>query len=315
MNIDWSQYKTIEQLEKDIKSIKIQGATNVALAVVRGMEIVVDSFEHDPKILLKNVVDVGNKLAHCRTNEPLARNAVKYLEVKYKTGSVSATTKEEISKTVSQLNAGYLNMVERAKEKMVGYIDHLDPITNAFTHCHSSTVEKMLIALSKKTDDYKVACSETRPLFQGRITAQNLLNAGVNTTMIIDSAAPSFVADRSFFPVDVVFIGADEISVQGDVINKIGSFGIALGAYYSSTPLYVVASLLKMNPESAYKTSEIEMRNPYEVWENPPQGLSIYNPAFEVVSNKMITGYITEVGIIKPEDMARTLHETYDWVF
>lgn len=314
MKIAWEEYTTIEQLEKDIKSIKIQGATNVALAVVRGMELVVQSYTHDTERMLENVVQIGERLAGVRTNEPLARNAVKYIQVfsKIKGGS---TSKDEIGGLVSQLNAQYLNMVEGAKSSSLNYIDQLPPSKTAYTHCHSSTVEKLLKSMSDKQEGFKVACSETRPVFQGRITAQNLLNLGVDTTLVVDSAAAPFVADRSYFPIDTVFIGADEITLSGDVINKVGSFGIALAAYYSSTPIYVVATLLKMNPKTAFSAVQIEQRNPLEVWENPPKDLKIYNPAFDLVPNKLITGYITEVGIVKPEDMARKLHETYDWVF
>lgn len=314
MTIDWSTYTTIEQLENDIKSIKIQGATNVALATIRGMELVVSEFKADPSQLIDNVITVGNRLAQCRTNEPLARNAVKYLETKYKTG-LSSTTVDEISKSVSQINANYLSLIEEGKANIVSFYKEVGDVSNVFTHCHSSTVEKLIIKLSENNPDFKVACAETRPLFQGRITAKNLNEAGLDTTLVVDSGTSGFVADRSIFPIDVAFIGADEITIHGDVINKIGSFGVSLGAYFSSTPVYVVASLLKMNPATAYKPVQIEMRNPYEVWENPPEGVKIYNPSFELVPNKLITGYITEVGIIKPEDMARKLHETFDWVF
>ena len=158
-------------------------------------------------------------------------------------------------------------------------------------------------------------CTETRPLLQGRITAANLINAGVDTTLLVDSAAESIIIGRGNEPVDIVFTGADELTIHGDAINKIGSFGIALAAYYASKPLYVVSSLLKVNPATAYSDVQIEMRSNEEVWDNPPKGLKLYNPAFEVIPNKLITGYITEAGIIKPEDLARTVHEKYDWVF
>lgn len=315
MRVNWSEYKTIEQLENDIRTIKIQGATNVALAVVRGMEIVSETYDSTPEIFLKNILDIGNRLATTRVNEPLARNAVKYLEVNFKLKGISSTILEEMKRGVSLINSEYLNLVEKTKQEMTKHIADIGPVVNAFTHCHSSTVEKMLKILSEKEQNFKVACTETRPLYQGRITATNLVNMGINTTLIVDSAAASFVADRAFFPVDVAFIGADEITLSGDVINKVGSFGIAVGSYFSSTPLYVVASLLKVNPATAYKQVEIEMRDPFEVWENPPQGLSIYNPAFELVPSKLITGYITEVGIVKPEEIAGKLHETYGFVF
>lgn len=315
MNINWDEYTSIEQLEKDIKSIKIQGATNVALAVIRGVEIVTEDKSSDFNTILESVVRVGNRLASTRTNEPLARNAVKYIETNFKIRSVGYTSDEEKGKLVSQLASEYLNLIEKAKGDSLGFTSVLPPTNNAFTHCHSSTVEKLLKKMSETYKPFQVACSETRPVFQGRITAQNLNSLGVKTTLVVDSAGPSFVADRAFFPIDTVFIGADEITLNGDVVNKVGSFGIALASYYSSTPVYVVSTLLKVNPATAYKDVQIELRSPFEVWENPPKGVEIYNPAFDLVPSKLITGFVTEVGVIKPEEIASKVHETYDWVF
>lgn len=314
MNIDWDKYKSIEQLETDIKNVKIQGATNVALATIHGMDLVISEFKSDPLKLIENVITVGNRLAQSRNNEPLARNAVKHLEIMSKT-KLGSTKPEGIPTLVSQINANYLNLITGAKKGMIKSVSDLGPFSTAFTHCHSSTVEKILSDMSEKTKGFKVCCTETRPLLQGRITATNLIQAGVDTTMLVDSAAESFIVNKELFNVEVVFLGADEITLNGDLINKLGSFGIAVASGMAGVPVYVVASMLKVNPQTAFKDVEIEQRNPYEVWDNPPKGLKIYNPAFEIVSSKLITGFITELGVVKPEDMAKKLHETYDWVF
>lgn len=314
MTIDWNKYTSLEQLEKDIKDVKIQGATNVALAVIHGMDLVIRDYKADPAHLIENVLKVGTRLSVVRNNEPLARNAVKHLEVMSKV-KLGSTKQEDIAALVSQINSTYLNLITSAKSGMIKAVESVGPFNTAFTHCHSSTVEKILISMSEKNAKFKVGCSETRPLMQGRITATNLVAAGVDTTLIVDSASESFIVDKNLFEVEVVFLGADEITIHGDLINKLGSFGVAVSAGMAGVPVYVVASILKVNPQTAFTGIEIEQRNPFEVWDNPPKDLKIYNPAFEIVNNKLITGFITEVGIIKPEDIARKLHETYDWVF
>ena len=169
--------------------------------------------------------------------------------------------------------------------------------------------------MKKRSGDLKAVCTETRPLYQGRITATNLLKMGVKTTLIADSAAESYVIGKGHFPVDVIFIGADEITVHGEAIKKIGSWGIALASYYASKPIYVVTSILKVEPETAHKPVEIEIREDKELWPEAPEGLDMHNPAFELINKQFITGYLTEFGVIKPEDMVGVLREKYGWVF
>jgi methylthioribose-1-phosphate isomerase len=168
--------------------------------------------------------------------------------------------------------------------------------------------------LSKKDDNFEVVCTETRPLFQGRITAKSLLDGGVKTTMITDSAAESFVINRGSVPVDVVFIGCDQFTGKGYVVNKIGSWGIGMATYYADKPLYVVTPLLKIDAESFSKGIEIEIREDREIWKDAPKGLDMFNPAFEIVDNNLITGFVTEVGIVKPKDIGQTVEQVYPWL-
>jgi ribose 1,5-bisphosphate isomerase len=189
------------------------------------------------------------------------------------------------------------------------YIDHV------LTHCHSSTAVRLIQGIAKGDEDFTAVCTETRPRYQGRITAKELLNVGIDTTLIADSAAESFVIGRGSKPVSVVFIGCDAITMKGYCINKIGSWGIAMAAYQSSKPLYVVTSLLKVDHDTAHQDIRIEIRGDKELWEDAPKGLEMYNPAFEVVDAGLITGFITEFGIIKPRDIGDFVRKEYPWLF
>ena len=82
------------------------------------------------------------------------------------------------------------------------------------THCHSSTAVEVIKGIAKGKKSFDAVCTETRPLFQGRITAKSLLDAGISATLIADSSAESFVIGRGSVPIDAVFIGCDQITMD-----------------------------------------------------------------------------------------------------
>ena len=112
----------------------------------------------------------------------------------------------------------------------------------------------------------------------------------------------------------VVLLGADEITVYGDAINKVGSYGIALSAYYSGKPVYVVTPLLKLHYQTLVQPPIIEQRDAKEIWKNAPKGLRIINPAFDFIPRTFITGYLTEFGLLKPEELEDKILANYPWV-
>ena len=180
-----------------------------------------------------------------------------------------------------------------------------------FTHCHSSTVTHLLSKAKKDGKRFEVVCTETRPVFQGRITAKEMLALGVKATFIVDSAARSFMRD-----VDIVIVGADAITSEGNVINKIGTGTIALLAHEARKPFYVVAELLKFDPATACGEYEkIEERSPDEVWKDAPKALNVRNPAFDVTRRDFIHGIICEEGIIPPHSVKEVMHRKYPWIF
>lgn len=318
VDFDISKYSSIEEIIADIKSVKIQGATNVARATFEGLRFFLRNHNktvsfHD---FMKEFEAVGNSLAFARNNEPLAKNGVKYVVTMMKINNPGLEDVEVAKKKLLEICDTYADLIVGAKkriiEKNAGVLGYSSGI---FTHCHSSTSESLIIDHVKKQPKTKVICTETRPLFQGRITAVNLVAAGVDTTLIADSGAASVIIGRGTFPVDAVLIGADEITLNGDAINKVGSWGIALAAYYASKPVYVVSSVLKTDVSTVYEKPKIEMREGREIWPEAPLGLKIANPAFDYIDAKFITGYLTEDGLIKPEDIVKVIRDNYEWLF
>jgi ribose 1,5-bisphosphate isomerase len=129
--------------------------------------------------------------------------------------------------------------------------------------------------------------------------------------MIVDSAVRYFMNQ-----VDLVIVGSDAITSEGNVVNKIGTSMIALAAHEARTPFYVVSELLKFDPATVYGDFEkIEERGPGEIWEDPPAKLAIRNPAFDVTRRDHIHGIICEEGIVSPHSTMEVVRRRYPWVF
>ena len=311
------QYPQVQKIYEDIQKLNIQGATNVALSVFEGMKLYISQTkEYDPKKVLEEFFEVGNMLANARPNEPLARNGVKYVRYSFTKEFSDLPSLSTMKPRLEELCEEYLQIVSESKKNLVEkskeYLKNYDKI---FTHCHSSAAVNLIKELSQGDKEFEVVCTETRPRMQGRITAKNLVDAGVKTTMITDSAAESFIINRGNVPIDVVFIGCDQIVKGGHAINKIGSWGIAMAAHYADKPLYVITPLLKIDEKSYASGVEIEVREDSELWSDAPKELEIYNPAFEIVDNVLITGFVTEFGVTKPSEIDNLAKEKYPWLF
>lgn len=153
--------------------------------------------------------------------------------------------------------------------------------------------------------NFRVFCDETRPLLQGaRLSAFELMADGVDTTIICDNMASQVMKNGW---INAVFVGCDRVAANGDVCNKIGTSGVAILAKYYGIPFYVLGptSTIDMSIEKG-EDIIIEERPPEEVTEMwykqrmAPEGVKVYNPAFDVVNNELIAGIVTEYGIARP---------------
>lgn len=152
--------------------------------------------------------------------------------------------------------------------------------------------------------NFKVFADETRPLLQGaRLTAYELHSAGVDVTLICDNMA-SMVMKNGW--VNAVFVGCDRVAANGDAANKIGTSGVAAIAKYYGVPVYICAptSTIDMNTPTGAEI-KIEQRPAEEVTEMwykermAPEGVKVFNPAFDVTNHELIAGIVTEYGIAR----------------
>ncbi len=197
----------VEEIVKDIKSLKIQGATNVAKAGLRAY-------------LLRPTESVKRKVCAARPTEPLLYNALEH---------VTSIGPREVRAHLS-----------RAQTSIALYAqDILKKTCVVYTHCHSSTVIKAIILAHTTKKRISVVNTETRPFFQGRKTARELAKAGIAVTSFVDSAM-----EQALNQADYVLLGADAILKDG-VINKVGSYAIAELAFHHKKPVYILADSWK----------------------------------------------------------------------
>lgn len=303
----------IAQVVQDIKDIKIQGATNIAksafdILITESKNQTFDSSEE----FLTFIESAMQMLISARPTEPMLFNGMDYIK------SQIATCKDNlcdsIQKTVIESALYYLNLIKETAERAIlnglGIINDGD---NVLTHCHSTSAVKTLALHKVKGLKFKVFNTETRPLYQGRKTAKDLIEEWIDVTMVVDGVAPFLMDEESGtdLMMDCVIIGCDAIKLDGGVINKVWSYAVGLSALYANVPVYIAGNLLKVD---VHDTIQIEQRHSHEVWEDAPDNLDFLNFAFDKIPPKFIRGIITEFGIIKPREIRSYIEKYYPWM-
>ncbi len=302
---------TFKQVVEDIRSLKIQGATNIAIEGVNAFSSLAERLEVSSiDNMFKELGEARQALATARATEPALRNGLRYIVYNL---HEKASSIQEARQIVKSFAEEYINLLKESKRKVIQYGAHrIKKGSTIMTHCHSSLSTGIILEAHRQGKDIKVFCTETRPRYQGRITAKELVDAGITTTQVVDSAM-RWVINRH--DVDIIITGADSITSQGTVINKIGTRLLALAAREMDIPFYSAINLLKYDPETSIgKLSEIEMRESKEIWENPPEGLNFLNPAFETVSHDLIDGIISEAGVFAPSAVYLIVKQEYPFM-
>ena len=174
----------------------------------------------------------------------------------------------------------------------------------ALATCGWGTALGVIRSAHRSGLDIKVYADETRPRLQGaRLTAWELKEEGIDATLIPDSAAATLIRDGR---IDLIIVGADRISADGDTANKLGTFALSIAAKAYGVPFYIAAptSTIDFSTKDG-KDIPIEERDWDEVRmiegiDIAPKGMKVYNPSFDVTPHENITGIITEKGIIYP---------------
>jgi ribose 1,5-bisphosphate isomerase len=265
--------------------------------------------------LFEKLKEAREIIFQSRATEPAMRNGLNYILNQIEKNKESLSM-DQILELISHCKDEYKAMMENSKKKIAEIGARRIPDVESdddfiiMTHCHSSVVNGIFLEAKRQgKNNFKVIVTETQPRLQGRKTATKLLKNGIDVIHVVDSAMRWVVNHHE---VDVIIIGADSITSEGTVLNKIGSRLLALVAHEEHVPFYVASPLLKYNPETSFGILEkIEMRNPNEVWEKAPEGIKILNPAFETVSRRYIDGLITEAGIFASSHVSNYFEKYY----
>ena len=180
----------------------------------------------------------------------------------------------------------------------VGVLTHCNAGALAVSELGTATAPLYLAYLAGVS--FRVFVDETRPLLQGaRLTAWELLQAGLDVTLICDNMAARLMAEGE---IDMVMVGTDRVVANGDVINKIGTSALAILCAHFEIPFYVACPSSTFDARTAAGAEVIiEERDPFEVTGNTaPAGVKVRNPAFDVTPHQLVTALITDAGIITP---------------
>jgi len=181
------------------------------------------------------------------------------------------------------------------------------------THCNSQAAISVIAEAHRSGKNIKVIATESRPRLQGHLTIKQLNELGIETTLIVDSAVRYFIKD-----VDLVVVGADAVTANGSVINKIGTSQLAMAAHESRTNLIVAAETYKFSPRTLLgEMVEIEERDLGEVIDSEKlskmKHVRVKNPAFDVTPSSYIDLICTEAGAISPEMSYIIIRDVLGW--
>ena len=189
-------------------------------------------------------------------------------------------------------------LIEESNENERRLIDHCKRIfvdcERVMTFSYSSTVERILLDLGIS----EVVLTESRPKCEGRELAKALASAGINVTLGVDSAICTLMRN-----IDAVIVGADSVLYDGSIVNKVGTYPLALASRERGVHLYAVCDTWKFNVLH-YLGNEVvlEEKEPEEV-ATGLKGVEVRNPYFEIVPGNLVYGVITEQGLMSPHDI------------
>lgn len=305
------ELKSREELFEAIRKLRVRGAPAIGIAAAYGYYLCAreDVNEED---FFRRMDDAERFLASSR---PTAVNLFWALARMRQTLKQNAfKPREEIVECLRreayEIHAEDIAANRKISEFGLSLINDGDCV---LTHCNAGplatsrygTALGPVLLAKEKGMNVSVFADETRPLMQGaRLTAYELMNAGVDTTLICDNMAGEVMKEGR---INAVMIGCDRAARNGDAANKIGSSSLAVLAKHYGVPFYMLMPLSTVDMDTPNgKSIRIEERDPDEVTELwfkeriAPEGVKVYNPAFDVVDNELITAIVTEVGVLRP---------------
>ena len=294
-----------------IKRLAVRGAPAIGCGAALGMAAIAESYPEDMADFSAALFRDAEPLASARPTAVNLRWAVeRMLRIFREAAPVNVLDARQI------LRKAALKILAEdiALCRSIGQagLPLLPDGATVLTHCNAGALATgdfgtALAPVYAATEAGRKICvysDETRPLLQGsRLTAWELHRAGVDVWTICDNMAAQVMKEGR---IDLVIVGADRIAANGDTANKIGTYGVAVLAKHHQIPFYVAAPYSTFDPDTPDGSFiQIEERDPDEIAcgfgkRTAPEGIRFYNPAFDVTPAELITGFITERGILHP---------------
>jgi methylthioribose-1-phosphate isomerase len=319
--LEYRDCRTVEDVWEAIRVLRVRGAPAIGIAAAMGIVVGVAPARHSaPDVFLVRLDQVADYL---RTSRPTAVNLFWAIDRMRRVAKRDPNAKAADLANQLLAEARRIQEEDRSICRAIGLAGAPLIANNAgvLTHCNAGglatadygTALAVMFAAAEQGRVFRVFADETRPLLQGaRLTAWELQQRGIDVTLICDNMAAQVMKEKA---IDLVVVGADRIAANGDTANKIGTYGVALLAKAHDIPFYVAA------PSSTFDLSlptgdaiPIEQRDSREVThgfgaQTAPEGVRVYNPAFDVTPAHLIKGIITERGVISPVSES-TIRET-----
>ena len=304
--------RNAEQVWTAIKTLQVRGAPAIGIAAAYGVCLGVQNVSHtDEATFFRRLQEVADYLA---TSRPTAVNLFWALERMKRTALRlrDCPSHEIVAALLAEARA--IHEEDRQMCRAIGRngAELLRDGQGVLTHCNAGglatseygTALAVFFAAAEAGKTLHVYADETRPLLQGaRLTAWELQQRAIDVTLICDSMAAQVMREGR---VQAVVTGADRIAANGDTANKIGTYGVAMLAAAHGIPFYVAApsSTFDLSIQSGAEIP-IEQRDPREVThgfgrQTAPEGVAVYNPAFDVTPAERIAAIICERGVIRP---------------
>jgi len=303
--------KNVEEIWKAIKVLRVRGAPAIGIAGALGTVLGVWESEAESYSEFKSQLD--KVTAYLATSRPTAVNLFWALD------RMKAVAEANKDRSISELKRILLAEAQkiidedRAVCRAIGRngAELINDGDTVLTHCNAGglatadygTALAVIFTAHEQGKLIKVFADETRPLLQGaRLTAWELMQAGIDVTLICDNMAAQVMKEGR---INCVIVGADRIAANGDTANKIGTYGVAVLAREHRIPFYVAAPTSTLDLSLATgDLIPIEQRKPEEVTEGfgrrtAPEGVRVYNPAFDVTPARLIDAIITEKGVAR----------------
>ncbi|MCM1026693.1 MAG: S-methyl-5-thioribose-1-phosphate isomerase [Roseburia sp.] len=307
--------RTAQEIWDAIYLLKVRGAPAIGVAAAMGIYVLskgiaAENFGefYEQFCEYKRYLDSARPTA-VNLSWALRRMEGRALQVGREEGRPVTEVKEALRREALAIRDEDIQVCRRIGENGLKLVKPGDGI---LTHCNAGqlatvkygTATAPIYLGQERGYGFRVYADETRPLLQGaRLTAYELQSAGVDVTLICDNMSASVMAKGL---INAVFVGCDRVAANGDAANKIGTSVVAAVARYYGVPLYVCAPTSTIDMATpAGEQIRIEERPAEEVTEMwyrermAPEGVKVYNPAFDVTSHELIAGIVTEYGVAR----------------